>query len=132
MSPARPAVFAPCRAAASHLDLGHSGQQPAVFAFGFRGVAHETLRRHVLAATEVPDSPRVLTGVCVLESGLVLPLNAEGNAAAEDIDNYGVAHAREGAWGILVSVLFAALVMAPHAAPNLLSYIKAGKLLDSS
>jgi hypothetical protein len=108
------------------------GPQPAVFVFGFRGVALETLQRHVFDATEGPDSPRVLSGVCVLESGLVLPVNADGNVAPEDIHGYRVAHAREGAWGILVSVLFSALVMAAHAAPNLLSYIKAGTLLDHS
>jgi hypothetical protein len=107
------------------------GPKPAVFAFGFRGVALETLRQHVRDATEGPDSPRVLSGVCVLGTGLVVPVNADGNVAPEDIQGYRVAHAREGAWGILVAVLFSSLVMGPHAAPNLLSYIQAGKLLDN-
>ena len=105
------------------------GPTPAVFVFSFRGSALDTLREQILNTTR-PDSPGVLSGVCVLDSGLVLPVNAEGNVAPEDIKNYRVALAQEGAWGIFVSVLFAALVFAPHAAPHLLSYTKAGQLLD--
>jgi hypothetical protein len=106
------------------------GLTPAVFAFGFRGVALEILCRHVLDATHGPQSPRCLTAACVLEKGLVLPVNAAGNVAVHDIKGYGKARAREGAWGLFVAMLFDALVYQPYAAPNLRSHIGIGELLD--
>jgi uncharacterized protein DUF6602 len=106
------------------------GLAPAVFAFGFQGIALPRLLRHTHAATEGPESPRRLTGVCVLGHGLVLPINQQSNVAPEDIQGYNIAYASEGAWGMFVGILSAALIFQPHAAPNLLSHIGLGELLD--
>jgi hypothetical protein len=103
---------------------------PAVFAVGFKGIALKKLREHVLAATVGPDSPSVLTGACVLGSGLVMPVNEAGNVAPEDIQGYREANASEGAWGMFLGLLWASLIMTPQVAPNLFSHMKWAELLD--
>jgi hypothetical protein len=108
------------------------GPVPAVFVFGFQGLELSTLREHVRDACEGIGSPKILSGVCVLGAGVVTPVNAEGNVSVDDIQNYGIGQAREGAWGIFVGLLWNALTFLTitPVAPNLLSYIRAGDLLD--
>ena len=64
------------------------GPVPAVLVFGFQGLSLETLTEHTKRACQGPGSPRLLDGVCVLRSGLVVPVNKEGNLDLVDIENY--------------------------------------------
>ena len=108
------------------------GPRPAVFAFGFGGDSLETVRAHMLDACEGPDSPRRLTGACVLGKGVVIAVNAEGNPAPEDIQGYRVANAEDGAWGLFLGFLWTALfaLSITPLRPNLFSYIRHAELLD--
>ena len=85
------------------------GPSPAVFVFGFDGLSLETLADHVRDACEGVGSPKVLSGVCVFGRGLITPVNEAGNPAPEDITNYRIAHASDGAWGIFLALLWSAL-----------------------
>lgn len=107
------------------------GHRPAVFLFGFGGANLDTIREHVLDACENPASAKVLNGVVVLGNGLVLPSSTDGQLGRiDEVARYGVAHSTDGAFGIFVGVIWAALVQAGRAAPNLLSYMRMGEFLD--
>jgi hypothetical protein len=100
--------------------------------FGFSGNKLETLRRQAMASSEEPNSPAVLTGICVLDQGLVLPIREDGQVAIEDIQGYVAAETAsgDGAWGLFLGHVWRALQMVAPARPNLTKYIGLGEMLD--
>jgi hypothetical protein len=113
---------------------GAEWPRPAVFLFGFKGLELETLRTHLRTFGVEPGSPRALNGVCVLESGLVVATD-EAGAPGPQVAGYRVANAAMGgAWGLFISFLWTSLVYSRGrpTTPNLLSYLRAGELLDPS
>ena len=119
------------------------GLSPAVFLFGFQGIAVKTIIDHILGAIESEanvgeanaedddDLNRsLLTGVCILDRGLIFAKGAEGEINTQDIRSYFYADASDGAWGIFVSLLWLALHRAEKRTPNIWSYIVPGELLD--
>jgi hypothetical protein len=128
---------------------GHIGICPPTFVFGFTGLALSTLIEHAKDAGEQPVKwdgdgepaeseasvrPSVLTGICVLDSGLVLPMRGDdGQVAIEKIEGYVWADTEsgDGAWGLFLAILWRALQMTPQMRPNLLKYIGLGGMLDN-
>ena len=108
------------------------GPRPAVFVFGFEGLALPTLLGHVKDACQGIDSPRRLSGVFILDTGFVAPVNGEGNVSPRDIRNYNYGNASEGTWGVFLGVLWNALTSLTilPSVPNMLAHISAGDLLD--
>jgi hypothetical protein len=72
----------------------------------------------------------MIHGVCILGAGLILPVNASGDAAPDDIRNFNVGHSADRAFGIFLLLLWTCLAFQPAVAPNLLSHVRIGNLLD--
>jgi uncharacterized protein DUF6602 len=111
----------------SGMQLTTNEPQPAAFLFGFRGVSLETART---AAGHVASAHTPLNGICILDSGLVMPVDAQGptpNIAA--IQTYKhVETAVDGSFGVFVANLWAMLHTAPLHAPDLIAYIDLGRM----
>lgn len=111
----------------------NKGSSPAVFLFGFEGTSLATIKTQMYDAGIGEGSPSLINAACVLDKGVVAPVNVEGNVDSPNIQGWRIGHAAQGgAWGIFVAILWSTLMylsLAP-VAPLLLSYIDAGGLLD--
>lgn len=102
---------------------------PAVFLFGFRGPELGTVRDGFVSECNDLGAASLLNGGCVLGSGVVVPQDAQGPApAVANLTSYEFAEAGDGAFGVFVAFLYAALMMAPLHAPDLVAHIDIGKL----
>jgi hypothetical protein len=94
--------------------------QPAVYHFGFEGLALATAAERLTAAVDSGNETGALEGLCIHTSGLVLPYNDEQVLPTTfGLTTYkSVETGLEGSFGVFLGFLYVALSGAPLHAPD--------------